>query len=460
MSGSKLSHQDRKDLEKFTRFLIYKSLQIIVQSRLGEKIKTKSKPHNSGADWFNLAIKDIPDVHAETKKALSGQQSLLSQNVCVEISLKTSEGDTMILETWYIGLNSDICDTSARVSYTVYNRMGIALKSLFSVSRVTPAYKLSRRQGQCSEDYVICYKIYLGDPQFYMLGEGYQQAKVGNVPTPVGTISINVAYRTKLLITPQKTCKEVLFDVKDDHFKKDNSPKRPTTPKPCSLGYRRESVSDELNVFDGQELCSTTFSTSPADGVYNGQINQHKQSDPIKIAGQRSDNKEELQIQSAPEKQSSFTAFHRIGAFAQQKPFKDLKNGLDDVPFLNLLHPAKTDIVTNTQINKPQPIKNSTSTQSISESTGSISKSSSSQASAPDDFVMIELKTPFAGADPNSDLGKFYRECQNAPPLADCPDDTNITETLEQITDQISNFESNMKDFDEFVSSLAESLTD
>ncbi|KAJ8298138.1 hypothetical protein KUTeg_024669 [Tegillarca granosa] len=239
MSGSKLSHQDRKDLEKFTRFLIYKSLQIIVQSRLGEKIKTKSKPHNSGADWFNLAIKDIPDVHAETKKALSGQQSLLSQNVCVEISLKTSEGDTMILETWYIGLNSDICDTSARVSYTVYNRMGIALKSLFSVSRVTPAYKLSRRQGQCSEDYVICYKIYLGDPQFYMLGEGYQQAKVGNVPTPVGTISINVAYRTKLLITPQKTCKEVLFDVKDDHFKKDNSPKRPTTPKPCSLGYRR-----------------------------------------------------------------------------------------------------------------------------------------------------------------------------------------------------------------------------
>ncbi|KAJ8298264.1 hypothetical protein KUTeg_024795 [Tegillarca granosa] len=152
-----------------------------------------------------------------------------------------------------------------------------------------------------------------------------------------------------------------------------------------------ESVSDELNVFDGQELCSTTFSTSPADGVYNGQINQHKQSDPIKIAGQRSDNKEELQIQSAPEKQSSFTAFHRIGAFAQQKPFKDLKNGLDDVPFLNLLHPAKTDIVTNTQINKPPPIKNSTSTQSISESTGSISKSSSSQASAPDDFVMIEL---------------------------------------------------------------------
>lgn len=70
----------------------------------------------------------------------------------------------------------------------------------------------------------------------------------------------------------------------------------------CSLltsinDFFRESVSDEINVYDGQELCSTTFSTSPADGVCNGQINQHKQSDPIKITGQRSDNKEELQIQ-------------------------------------------------------------------------------------------------------------------------------------------------------------------
>lgn len=53
---SKLSQQDRKDLEKFTKFLIYKSLQIIVQSRLGEKIQAKSKPFSSGADWVNLYV--------------------------------------------------------------------------------------------------------------------------------------------------------------------------------------------------------------------------------------------------------------------------------------------------------------------------------------------------------------------------------------------------------------------
>lgn len=187
---------------------------------------------------FNLAIKDISEVHSEAKKTLSGQKTLLGQCICVEISLKTAEGETMILETWYISLNNDNCDPNVKVCYAVYNRMSVALKSLLSVSRVTPAYKLSRQQG--ADDFVICYKIYNGEPQFFMLGDDYKTTKVGSVPTPVGTININLAYRTKLLITPQKTMKEVPFEVKDDHFKKDNSPKRPTTPKPCSLGYKRK----------------------------------------------------------------------------------------------------------------------------------------------------------------------------------------------------------------------------
>ncbi len=34
-----------------------------------------------------------------------------------------------------------------RLANTVYNRMGLLLKSLLCVSRALPAYKLSRRQG-------------------------------------------------------------------------------------------------------------------------------------------------------------------------------------------------------------------------------------------------------------------------------------------------------------------------
>ena len=186
---------------------------------------------------FNIAITDNNEVHTEAKKVVSNQTSTLAQNVCVEISLRTADGDTMVLELWYINLDINQCDIGAKMSQTGYSRMSIALKSLLNVSRVTPAYKLSRRQT--SSDYIICYRIYLGEPQFYILGENHQKSKVGSVPTPYGTIGIHLGYRTKLLISPQNTTKEVPFEVKDDHFKQDSSPVRPTTPKPCASGYRR-----------------------------------------------------------------------------------------------------------------------------------------------------------------------------------------------------------------------------
>lgn len=53
MATVKLSIQDKKDLDKFTKFLALKAAQIIVQSRLGEKVQTKCKPHSSGTDWVS-----------------------------------------------------------------------------------------------------------------------------------------------------------------------------------------------------------------------------------------------------------------------------------------------------------------------------------------------------------------------------------------------------------------------
>ena len=54
MASQKPSSHDKKDLEKFTKYLVYKCIQVIVQSRLGEKVKTQSKAHSSGSDWVNL----------------------------------------------------------------------------------------------------------------------------------------------------------------------------------------------------------------------------------------------------------------------------------------------------------------------------------------------------------------------------------------------------------------------
>lgn len=119
-----------------------------------------------------MTIYDHPDVQAETKKALqlSSHESVLPRlPLCVEISLQTVEGDKMILEVWSINVIAEQCNPTSRTTHATYNRMGILLKSLISVTRVTPAYKLSRRQSL--DSYNIYYRIYVGEPQTHNLGE-------------------------------------------------------------------------------------------------------------------------------------------------------------------------------------------------------------------------------------------------------------------------------------------------
>ncbi|XP_065338926.1 autophagy-related protein 13 homolog isoform X2 [Cloeon dipterum] len=218
----KLSEQDRTELEKYIKFLAIKAMQLIVQGRLGTRMATKCKPQSSGTDWFNLDIEDVPEVTAMTKGALAGNNHKLP--ICAEISLKTTEGDHMVLETWMLGITEPTETFSysgkSKVTHAIYNRMTTLLKSLLTVSRATPPYKLSRRQG--ADSYLICYRIYSGEPQLHVLGEGKNQKRLGQLCTPLGTIVLSVAFRTKMTISPQQS-KDIM--VKSDHFNPDLSPK-------------------------------------------------------------------------------------------------------------------------------------------------------------------------------------------------------------------------------------------
>jgi len=135
-----ISTSEKKDLDKFTKNLSIKIVQAVVQSRLGEKVNVPSQPDTSGGtSWYNLAVKDIHEVLSETKKAMSGQLPSPGRPLVVEISLKTAEGDTMVLEWWRLAVVAG-GDPQVKITHTVYNRMGILLKSLITVTRVTPAY--------------------------------------------------------------------------------------------------------------------------------------------------------------------------------------------------------------------------------------------------------------------------------------------------------------------------------
>ncbi|XP_074886897.1 autophagy-related protein 13 isoform X2 [Buteo buteo] len=255
-----LSSQDRKDLDKFIKFFALKTVQVIVQARLGEKICTRSSSSPTGSDWFNLAIKDIPEVTHEAKKALAGQLPAVGRSMCVEISLKTSEGDSMELEIWCLEMNEK-CDKEIKVSYTVYNRLSLLLKSLLAITRVTPAYRLSRKQGH---EYVILYRIYFGEVQLSGLGEGFQTVRVGTVGTPVGTITLSCAYRINLafMSTRQFERTPPIMGIIIDHFV--DRPYPSSSPMhPCNYRAGEDNGAVYPSVEDSQEVCTTSFSTSP-----------------------------------------------------------------------------------------------------------------------------------------------------------------------------------------------------
>ncbi|XP_063634371.1 uncharacterized protein LOC134805017 [Cydia splendana] len=250
------AESERARLYKFAKILTLKVAQIVVQSRDGKKIthecsNTKTLDNSalstspSNLQWFNLSIPDEPEVNYDTKRILNGEVvTALTNILCIEISLKTIDGDEMVLELWTVKLAPCIEAPLTSVS-TIYYRMSVMLKSTLSISRITPAYKMSRAQNK--ETYKIYHKIYGGQPNVDLLGGNHKEIKVSELHTPIGTILIEVRYRTKMTILPEDRLKpaDILNSnggimVKSDHFptepKRDNEKKGIDLNKPLTAG--------------------------------------------------------------------------------------------------------------------------------------------------------------------------------------------------------------------------------
>ncbi|KAI5632703.1 autophagy-related protein 13 domain-containing protein [Phthorimaea operculella] len=209
---------DKNEFTKFAKFLAYKGVQVIVESRKGVKIEPNSKPQTSDSDWFNLQIPDSPEVNQATKNALPSDRILetIRSKLHVEISVQTEDGDEMVLELWTLELDETQFDTSLKAMNTVYFRMGILLKSLITVTRITPAYHLSRKQR--TESFTIFYRVYNGEPKTKALGENVKKTQAGLLKTPLGGLCYSVAYRTNFSISPNRTDKKQTLLLKSDHF--------------------------------------------------------------------------------------------------------------------------------------------------------------------------------------------------------------------------------------------------
>ncbi|XP_019657714.1 autophagy-related protein 13 isoform X2 [Ailuropoda melanoleuca] len=513
-----LNSQDRKDLDKFIKFFALKTVQVIVQARLGEKICTRSSSSPTGSDWFNLAIKDIPEVTHEAKKALAGQLPAVGRSMCVEISLKTSEGDSMELEIWCLEMNEK-CDKEIKVSYTVYNRLSLLLKSLLAITRVTPAYRLSRKQGH---EYVILYRIYFGEVQLNGLGEGFQTVRVGTVGTPVGTITLSCAYRINLafMSTRQFERTPPIMGIIIDHFV--DRPYPSSSPMhPCNYRTAGEDtgVTTYPSVEDSQEVCTTSFSTSPpsqlassrlsyqpaalgvgsADLAYpvvfaaglnathphqlmvpgkeggvplapnqpahGAQADQERlatytPSDGAHCAATPSSSEDTETVSNSSEGRASphdvlETIFVRkVGAFVN-KPINQVTLTSLDIPFA-MFSPKNLELEdADPMVNPPDSPETESPLQGSLHSDGS---SGGSSGNTHDDFVMIDFKPAFSKDDIlPMDLGTFYREFQNPPQLSSLSIDIgaqSMAEDLDSLPEKLAVHEKNVREFDAFVETL------
>ncbi|PNI46647.1 ATG13 isoform 9 [Pan troglodytes] len=400
--------------------------------------------------------------------------------MCVEISLKTSEGDSMELEIWCLEMNEK-CDKEIKVSYTVYNRLSLLLKSLLAITRVTPAYRLSRKQGH---EYVILYRIYFGEVQLSGLGEGFQTVRVGTVGTPVGTITLSCAYRINLafMSTRQFERTPPIMGIIIDHFV--DRPYPSSSPMhPCNYRTAGEDTGVIYpSVEDSQEVCTTSFSTSPPSQlmvpgkeggvplapnqpVHGTQADQERlatctPSDGTHCAATPSSSEDTETVSNSSEGRASphdvlETIFVRkVGAFVN-KPINQVTLTSLDIPFA-MFAPKNLELEdTDPMVNPPDSPETESPLQGSLHSDGS---SGGSSGNTHDDFVMIDFKPAFSKDDIlPMDLGTFYREFQNPPQLSSLSIDIgaqSMAEDLDSLPEKLAVHEKNVREFDAFVETL------
>jgi len=303
---------------------------------------------------------------------------------------------------------------SDQAPMTVYSYIGLLLKSLIVVTRSTPAYKLSRRQS--SDTYRTYYEVCLRKPITSFDADSFCRQPIGSVPSPLGAVVAFVIYRTKLTICPkQSSTADLSSTVKDDHF--NTTPPRKISPGKSETDKREENT--ELGTSPGKSLLTQPVAAD------------------VKTLRQKK------------------AAFGPSEPEAEHQPIDEAEV---DPPFALLLQHAlgtspPPDAISIQDQDRGAETENVTCSGSFRRSRESVSSTESrGSLGARDDFVLVELKAPFAGQE--DELGRFYRDCQMAPTLSMFEQTCSLTEMMTSITDQLVQFEASADEFNEFVTSL------
>lgn len=418
MTSPKVSPQERKDIERDIKRLIVKFIQVVLQSRNGIKANYPSKLFGNSTDWFCLSIPDLPQISAQIKSTFDQQPMDIRRPLCIEISLRTTEDETMVLEYWWLvntgkttQVRPDPVYKYYKASSPVLNYIGTLLRSLLIATRSTPAYRLSRNQS--ASNYCLQHKLVFEEPEFYVDDE-FKKHSVGTVPSPLGDMNLFVAYKTKLLMSPRKMA-DFTCEIRDDYFNVDVIPMTPkkTPTEICQLPDQNpDSVENyESDFIEPVKVKKAAFgpvvaeqSAKDSEDISFASLLQYAKMSPIHGRRKRSDSEED--------KQNSKHADEGIGFVVGQS----MQQSNESIQSTESCSYAKDGVVVK------------------------------------DDFVMIDLKPPFAGID--EDLSQLFQKMIDVPSLSIFEEPVSYFETVNYLEDQLAHFEAMGAEFNNFVKSI------
>ncbi|GFS12302.1 autophagy-related protein 13 [Elysia marginata] len=431
MAASVSTSEDSiENIERLFKTFTFRCLQVIVYSRIEANILRSNREFN---EMFNVSIPDNPAIEDSLKKSLKDVKNFPPKGpICVEVALVTSEGDHMFLETWDLSFNRSSLDMSANRTMHIFTRMGVTIKSLLSATRVLPAYKLARNQGEKGGGYTLTHRVYMGKPQTHMLGEGFKTVRAGAVPTALGLMTATVSYRTKLLLSADMPASATAaIEVKENYFKEEadagiphRSPKI-SNPLPCSPPIRSPVARSE------SPYC---FAVSPSSLEREDKVMRARaeaESSAWETSSKLEYSLEFLKEYFAISQNISLLQMDELpepvfGAFSRQQPAKRL-SAEPEVPFEGLMRKSflmRPEQRVSGEQTQQGDMKKMTSKEEGEEKENipreQVTKNvfEMRQANFEEEFVMID-KPPFAEEDDPADVKAFLSAMMRAPKLYD-----------------------------------------
>lgn len=434
------SSSEYKDVEKYFKFFAIKALQCVVQSRVGSKCKTRCNPSAKGLDWFNMSL---PDGDANSKlqgrirdifgKKIPG----FSAPICVDIILKTAEGSLTVLETWQIMTDERIKSDTMKNSFSIYNRLGVLLKSVLSIGRLLPSYHLSRKSQQ---DFTLYCKLHIELHQLHNY-ELHNQIDIGSVVSPLGKISIKVLYRNKIWLSGSMQAHTYVINNMETLFSLTSDKERSSFQSVDMFENEIALAASDIGTVLPDWFSPLSSTSSELDMVFK---NSKKRVSP-----------EKQMIVSGPTVGHMDEKSRPIAAFVEPSTLED--NGLPNLelptlsstpPFLSLLHePNKEPQTTAPENNKDKKMVDVKHERNDSPT---LLQRRAEAVGFEDDFVLVELRPAFSIDDDS--VGMLFRQCQSPEALdifSSLEKEDNESECIDLDT-QLEKYRQELNEFQNF----------